>query len=600
MAREFNSRNTPIVSGSLGFQVAPLDIASGGVLLTTLFNVPVNANSAWVQILDTGLNWRLDGNAAGTDWMIMPTLGLIPLSNKSELQRMVLASPLGVVQVAVQFFEGAIGPVPPAPKVPDGSNIPGPPGPPGLISAIPTNNVVHVMKNGNDGTGLRNRLDLPFLTITAASAVLQPGDSLVLWPGTYTEGDLDLANCTLINMGATVTAPNGTASLFVLNNYGDTLTIEGTGIYEHAAGPSDANTLIVCYGSECRVFAQGSEWNQPNGLLFQDYSGDGIAYISGNCTVDASPAYAVAGWERFELRGNVFGGNAASLFSNNRGDHEIIGNVTTARNAFLVERGSMSIYGDLYASMGQSIRCSDGEFCMFGSILSTATDVNLEVVYVEGGSCLIHGNVTSVGTAIHQAGGEVHVYGDLTSSGRHGLHCEAGSAVVYGDCISGGTLQDANGVLCWDGDVTVYGNCAAYTGSAAKLGYVGAAHTGILTVHGNAHSVGRWGAYAVLNTSPLTIHGKVSSSTIEAAYNQEGNLVLNGGAEAIAASKYAVVIQTPGVTTIGAGCYLKSTTTGCINATFAGPVVVRSYGAIANVGVPVTVTFVGVPLVIVP
>jgi formylmethanofuran dehydrogenase subunit C len=246
------------------------------------------------------------------------------------------------------------------------------------------------------------------------------------------------------------------------------------------------------------------------------------------------------------------------------------------------------------------IRCSDGEFRMFGSILSTAADVSLEVVYVEGGSCLIHGNVTSVGTAIHQAGGEVHVYGDLTSSGRHGLHCEAGSAVVYGDCISGGTLQDANGVLCWDGDVTVYGNCAAYTGSAAKLGYVGAAHTGILTVHGNAHSVGRWGAYAVLNTSPLTIHGKVSSSTIEAAYNQEGNLVLNGGAEAIAASKYAVVIQTPGVTTIGAGCYLKSTTTGCINATFAGPVVVRSYGAIANVGVPVTVTFVGVPLVIVP
>ena len=46
-------------------------------------------------------------------------------------------------------------------------------------------NTVFVSKNGNDSTGARNRFDLPFLTPSAANAVMQSGDSMFVFPGNY-------------------------------------------------------------------------------------------------------------------------------------------------------------------------------------------------------------------------------------------------------------------------------------------------------------------------------------------------------------------------------------------------------------------------------
>lgn len=46
-------------------------------------------------------------------------------------------------------------------------------------------NTIFVMKNGNDSTGLRERFDLPFLTIEAALTVAVAGDVIVIYPGQY-------------------------------------------------------------------------------------------------------------------------------------------------------------------------------------------------------------------------------------------------------------------------------------------------------------------------------------------------------------------------------------------------------------------------------
>ena len=51
-------------------------------------------------------------------------------------------------------------------------------------------NTVYVSKNGNDSTGLRNRADLPFLTMTAAKAAALPGDTGIVFPGLYAENNL--------------------------------------------------------------------------------------------------------------------------------------------------------------------------------------------------------------------------------------------------------------------------------------------------------------------------------------------------------------------------------------------------------------------------
>lgn len=53
--------------------------------------------------------------------------------------------------------------------------------------SVTTANVVWVSKGGNDGTGTRNRLDRPFLTIGAAITAALAGDVVVIMPGVYTE-----------------------------------------------------------------------------------------------------------------------------------------------------------------------------------------------------------------------------------------------------------------------------------------------------------------------------------------------------------------------------------------------------------------------------
>lgn len=53
--------------------------------------------------------------------------------------------------------------------------------------SVTLNNSVYVAKNGNDGTGVRNDLGHPFLTINAAIAASNPYDVIVVYPGTYQE-----------------------------------------------------------------------------------------------------------------------------------------------------------------------------------------------------------------------------------------------------------------------------------------------------------------------------------------------------------------------------------------------------------------------------
>ena len=56
--------------------------------------------------------------------------------------------------------------------------------------SIVTTNINWVDKNGNDGTALPNRPDLPYLTIAAALAAASSGDTVIVRPGTYAESGL--------------------------------------------------------------------------------------------------------------------------------------------------------------------------------------------------------------------------------------------------------------------------------------------------------------------------------------------------------------------------------------------------------------------------
>lgn len=62
-----------------------------------------------------------------------------------------------------------------------------------LIASIPTGNTLWVdATNGNDGTALPDRQDLPYLTVAAALAAVSSGDTVILRPGLYAEEGLTL------------------------------------------------------------------------------------------------------------------------------------------------------------------------------------------------------------------------------------------------------------------------------------------------------------------------------------------------------------------------------------------------------------------------
>jgi hypothetical protein len=61
-------------------------------------------------------------------------------------------------------------------------------------SGVSYANTVFVTKDGNDGTGVRERLDLPFLTIVAGLAAAQSGDQVWIGPGVFAEAAIVVPN----------------------------------------------------------------------------------------------------------------------------------------------------------------------------------------------------------------------------------------------------------------------------------------------------------------------------------------------------------------------------------------------------------------------
>ena len=65
-------------------------------------------------------------------------------------------------------------------------------------------NTVFVMENGNDGTGTRERFDLPFASVSAAVQAAQAGDTVEVYAGTYDEPDPITAANVLVKDGVNV------------------------------------------------------------------------------------------------------------------------------------------------------------------------------------------------------------------------------------------------------------------------------------------------------------------------------------------------------------------------------------------------------------
>lgn len=103
----FASRNTPL-GPSLGFQIVALPATTE--LLTGLITLPHGCNACWLQGQgDTSFGFRIDGSEgkAASDTQSANTL---PLSNRNEIDALVVCANGGAAELVVQFFTGRVGP----------------------------------------------------------------------------------------------------------------------------------------------------------------------------------------------------------------------------------------------------------------------------------------------------------------------------------------------------------------------------------------------------------------------------------------------------------------------------------------------------------
>lgn len=109
----------------------------------------------------------------------------------------------------------------------------GPAGPAGPTGYKSVNNTVFVDQAfGSDSTGLRERLDLPFQTITAAQTAALSGDTIHVFPGTYTDYNLGKYGVSFyFSLGANITVSTGNRDLFLINDEND-VNVYGYGRFQ--------------------------------------------------------------------------------------------------------------------------------------------------------------------------------------------------------------------------------------------------------------------------------------------------------------------------------------------------------------------------------
>lgn len=585
----FASRQTPQLAAVGGLQTESLASGSGGVLLSTLFAIPPEANCCWIQEAGTSsaaLKYRMDGTsgwAAGADALELYAPSYLQLVNRAQMNALSLAASSGTKTITVQFFTGQFGPIgaPPQP-----ANVSGviPPPPPGL-SAVITQNTVHVMKNGNDATGTRNRLDLPFLTIAAAEAAAQFGDTIVVWPGTYDEENLasGLTNVTYLLLDAMI-GGSGSNPTF---NIDGRIDIIGSG---DIIGPITGPCVQVTSGGGGRIMVNLNGQNDT-GLYVQHGNVD----ISANVEADQTAVRCDAG--RITMRGNVRSFSAIAVQVSGASESaaiiDITGNVQGETVGVLTNSGTVRVTGNVTAT-DQALNASTGRIIVRGNVSSDTSTAAGAV----NGNIEVHGNVDNVssyGVYVTGAGG-VDVWGNVTSEGDYGVAANSGLVRIWGDVnltqsgngnaavTNGGTMEIYGRVrnrgvgtcaFCQTGIMTIYGDCEAVdTGDGARC------ELGEMKIYGDARSQDARGAF-LTDTGSLFVEGIAFSKTVQAAEANGGTLTLGRGAVTQGAFPAVYFGAAGGTVTLEGNAYLEGGAVNIIDEAGGGGTV-NSRGAYAN------------------
>lgn len=408
----------------------------------------------------------------------------------------------------ILFYTGNVGPMPVIFQQPGTSPGPPPPPPPGGAN-LPTNNVCHVMKNGSDATGTRNRMDLPFLTCAAAEAAAVAGDTIMVWNGTYDEQDLGTKFLFYILHGGTITSTTGSVFTTV-----EDISISGNGFIQ---GLSGSPAIIV---ADARTFKNQGIYILSNGVgvdladgqlagtfniastdtCIQCVANPGSVNITGNLTSQTTYCIdAVAGISGI-IRGNVTSNGAGSALYSDSGQLIIIGNITSGGGAIEnVGSAEIEVYGTVLGTAGTAcLTSAPSRTNIYGNVFG-ATGVDMS-----GGYCAIYGNIEATGAAIIKTDGELQVTGKVQGDTR-GFDQSGGTAIINGN-ITGGSQNAARAT---GGTLSIYGNIeAGLDGSSTAPGLLASGGAKV-QLYGNAKAIG---IAISLNTADLSHEGDAEST----------------------------------------------------------------------------------------
>lgn len=587
---------------------------------------------------------------AGTGaFLTLPAGGYLELPGTEALEQFCVYLDSTVTTFTVAFLFGSIGPMPWIHQPSTGGIIPPPP--PG-IGAIPTINAVHVMKNaggngGNDATGTRNRLDLPFLTTAAAEAAMQEGDKMVIWPGLYQAENLGALRkaCDFVLIGATIEDTGSGAAIFSVADSGNQ-RITGNGlIWMHNGGDIAidqiySSTLML----EVDVLAENGGDSairqiDANAELYfrcnivsshpDTISSAGTVRGFGTVTSSGIGTLSVSGGTQI-IHGSVTNTAGGTCLSCDGGTQVFYGPVAGGPSAVVCYSGNQQVHGTIVGDEdADAVSCTNGIQEITGNVSTTGTgraavmngtgqqiirgNLSADSIAANMGAGLqvIYGNVTSTGAraAYMNGTGRQEIHGRVYSAASWGANCQAGTQVIYGDCISDGAGQAGaecnNGTQVVHGQCTgtansiganmngtgtqvIFGNCSSATNAGARC------DAGTQTIYGDCTSTSGWGHFAGGGTSNL--HGMVSCSTTRGAFARASAIVrYMAGITTGSATAPAIEIgagAAPALELMG-GAYLKTGGGKSIQDPLGVSPTVRSYGAYANNAVSATVTIAG-------
>lgn len=143
-------------------------------------------------------------------------------------------------------------------------------------------NMVFVSKAGNDATGARERADLPFLTLTAASTAANSGDTIYVLPGAYTpSGNIAKTGVNwFFEVGATATLSAATGALFSDAGGAIVCSINGYAAFTRSGSAGASTNVLRMTNASSSIHMECA--SITNAVATEGTAGDAAAIYHGN------------------------------------------------------------------------------------------------------------------------------------------------------------------------------------------------------------------------------------------------------------------------------------------------------------------------------